>query len=54
MIPRRAVTHPDAQLMTKAQAVKGRSLLADARRIGGRPTTAPVMREARIGLARTS
>ena len=32
MIPRRAVTHPDAELMVKAQAVKGRSLLADARR----------------------
>ena len=32
MIPRRAATHPDAELMMKAQAVKGRSLLADARR----------------------
>ena len=32
MIPRPAVTHPDAELMMKAQAVKGRSLLADARR----------------------
>src|SRR5262245_26319073 len=28
----RLVTHPDAQLMVAAQAVKGRSLLADARR----------------------
>src|SRR5882672_12883387 len=29
---RRADTHPDADLMLKSQAVKGRSLLADARR----------------------
>ncbi len=32
MIPGRTPAHPDAQLMEKAQAVKGRSLLADARR----------------------
>ena len=29
---RASATHPTAQLMEKAQAVKGRSLLADARR----------------------
>jgi oligopeptide transport system permease protein len=31
MFPR-SISHPDAQLMQKAQAVKGRSLLSDARR----------------------
>ena len=32
MIGRPDATHPDAELMLKSQAVKGRSLLADARR----------------------
>jgi len=40
MIPRHAVKHPDAELMVKAQAVKGRSLLAD--RAAGCSETRPL------------